>query len=315
MKKKTIAFGPERDVPSWNWVGFDAQREIAKYYKVATYTSMRTAPQADIVVVVKQLPDDGFIVSARKNKSKIIYCPIDFFNSREHLIDCGNTLKKMDAIVSHCERLNPLLRPFNNRVFYADHNNKFALPEMSSYKKNGYILWVGGCQYTAYLIQWLQKHPLKHEIKILTDIENGRACQAADNLANEMGLNVRIQVNSNNINGIETHKWSERLQYEMMCECKAAIDIKGDDDFNQKHKPATKAQKYIASGLPFAINEDSYSHEYFLNRGFKVCSPTDTRRWFSEDYWEETRIAGTKLRKETSIESVGKKFSEIIERL
>lgn len=313
--KKTIAFGPEKDVPSWNWVGFDAQREVSKYYNVKTYSSMRSSPQADVVVVIKQLPDIAFINSAKINKSKIVYCPIDFFNSRQHLAECNSILRLMDSVVTHCERLNNLIKPFNNRLSYIDHNNKYALPEMASYKEKGYILWIGGCQYTAYLLQWLTKHPLNNELKILTDIENGRACQAADNLANELGLNVRIQVNSNNINGIETYKWSERLQYEMMTDCKAAIDIKGIDDFNQLHKPATKAQKYIASGIPFAINEDSYSYEYFSNRDFKISSPTNTKKWLSEGYWEETKKAGEKLRKDTSIESIGKKFKEIIEGL
>jgi hypothetical protein len=34
-----LAIGPEKDTPSWNWVGFDTQRELSNYYNVLTFTS------------------------------------------------------------------------------------------------------------------------------------------------------------------------------------------------------------------------------------------------------------------------------------
>lgn len=312
---KTIAFGPERDVPSWNWVGFDTSRELSKYYNVINYTSMKAPPKADIVVVVKQLPQDGFIYAGKRNQSKLIYCPIDFFTNRQHLAQCSPTLKMFDGIITHCERLNNLIKPINNKVYYVDHNNKYMLSEMASYKKEGYILWIGGCQYTGYLLRWLEMYPLKQEVKILTDIDNGRAVQDAMKLVNELGINTKIHIDAKYINGHEVEQWTERKQSEMLKECKAAIDIKGEDDFNQRYKPATKAQKYIASGIPFAINKGSYSFEYFNQRGFALCSPLETERWFSEEYWEETRKAGLALRAETSIEAVGKKFKSLIEKI
>jgi hypothetical protein len=312
---KTIAFGPERDVPSWNWVGFDTSRELSKYYKVINYSSVKSPPKADVVVVVKQLPPETFIFAAKRNQSKVIYCPIDFFTNRNHLNQCGPTLRLFDGIVTHCERLNSLMKTFNHKVHYVDHNNKYMLPEMASYKKDGYILWIGGCQYTGYLLRWLDMYPLKHEVKILTDIDNGRAVHDAMKLVHELGLKAKITVDATHINGLEVCRWSERLQHEMMKECKAAIDVKGEDDFNQRYKPATKAQKYVASGIPFAINKSSYSYEYFEQRNFSLCSPLDTDRWLSEDYWKETAKAGTVLRTETSIEAVGKKFKTIIEKI
>lgn len=315
MKKLTITFGPERDVPSWNWVGFDTSRELSKYHNITTFESMRAPPKADVVVVIKQIPDLGFIREARRRKAKIIYCPIDFFEDRKMIDTSGPVLRECDTIMSHCERLNPLLRIYNSKVYYVDHNNKYALTQNASYKKDGYVLWIGGCQYTAYLMRWLQIHPIKNEVKILTDIENGRAAHAADKLARDMGLGIRINANARDINGYEVYQWSERMQYEMMNECKAAIDIKGEENFNQRHKPATKAQKYVASGIPFAINEGSYSHEYFKTRKFRLCTPLEPARWFSEKYWEETAEHAEKLRKETSIEAIGKRFNDIIARL
>ncbi len=108
-------------------------------------------------------------------------------------------------------------------------------------------------------------------------------------------------------------QWNERLQFELMQDCKAAIDIKGCSNFNQLMKPPTKAQKYIASGIPFAINTDSYSTEYFLKYNFNICSPI-SEKWFTEAYWEQTQICGKKLRVDTSIESVGLFYKKIVDK-
>jgi len=222
-------------------------------------------------------------------------------------------LRRFDMIISHCERLMPIFRRYCKQVEFIDHNNKYALPEIADYKEKGYVLWIGGCQYVAYLVKWLKEHPIKNPVKILTDYENDRAREAANHLAKEIGVNMKIQPNDRSVSGHEIYPWSERLQYEMMTEAKAAIDVKGTEDFNQKYKPPTKAQKYIASGIPFAINTTSYSTEYFKNRGFNVPSPENTMRWFSKSYWEDTVKYAEGLRKETSIEAVGKKFRQYIE--
>ena len=80
-------------------------------------------------------------------------------------------------------------------------------------------------------------------------------------------------------------------------------------------KPAAKAQQYVASGVPVAVNSDSYSAEYFLTRGFEVASPDDTDRWLSREYWEETHAAGERLRAATSLEAVAARYRELIESL
>ena len=314
MKEKTIAFGPEKDTPSWNWVGFDAYRELSKYFNVSTFQSLSKVPKANIICVIKQIPSKSFLSQAHQQGSKVIYFPIDFFNSKIHIHQCGEVLRACDGLITHCEKLNTILHRFNPDLFYIDHNNKYALPKMASYKEKGYVLWIGGCQYVAYLLNWIKHHPIKNEIKILTDIENGRAVASANSLLRQMRISHRLDEDTTFIDDIEVCKWSERLQHEMLEECKAAIDIKGSGDFNQSHKPATKSQKYVASGIPFAVNKDSYSFEYFASRKFNLCTPEDTERWFSEQYWEETKKFGEKLKVETSIEEVGLKLRKILSR-
>lgn len=312
---KTVAFGPERDVPSWGWVGFDTARELAKYFKIELFNSFDSIPKADVVVIIKQNCPAHIIAKLKKQKTKVVYCPIDFYQEVRNIRSDYSFLNQCDMILLHSERLLPIFKSYNNNIHFVEHNNKYALPEMADYKDKGFILWVGGCQYVPYLLDWLKKHPLKNEVKILADIDNERARLAASVFANHIGMKLTITKNPKSIEGIDCYPWSERLQYEMMSECKAAIDIKMTDQFNQNYKPPTKAQKYIASGIPFAINKESYSAEYFKNRGFEIAAPNNTTRWFSPEYWKETRKFGEKLRVYTSLENVGIRYKQLIETL
>ncbi len=305
-----IAIGPERNVPSWNWVGVDTARELSKYHEIITFN--KKIPACDVLITIKQPLDNQMLAEASKNKSKIIYCPIDFFLTESNIHYNRKFLGKCDKILSHCERLSPILQHHSkSKVEFINHNNKYCLPEMSSYKADGFVLWIGGFQYVAYLLDWLKKNPIKQEIKILSDISCERAIHAASLLA--IRLKLKFNFNNGMVNNIQTYEWNEQLQSEMMREAKAAVDIKGGyKDFNQYTKPPTKAQKYIASGIPFAANIESYSSEYFKIRGFNVADPSNQIKWFSKEYWEETYEYGKKLKEETSIESIGHQFNKVI---
>lgn len=101
-----------------------------------------------------------------------------------------------------------------------------------------------------------------------------------------------------------------------MRECKAALDVKMTTVFGQRHKPPTKVQQFVASGVPVAINADSYSAEYFrVHHGFELASPLDPERWLSRDYWEATRACGEALRATTSLAAVGARYRELLESL
>ncbi len=76
---------------------------------------------------------------------------------------------------------------------------------------------------------------------------------------------------------------------------KAALDIKGQD-FRSRHKPPPKAMDFLASGVPLAMNPESSPVEHLARMGFAVPSPLDTQRWFSREYWKETRRFGQALR-------------------
>jgi len=313
--RRTIAFGRMRDKPSWNWVGFDVARELSKYYNVVIYDSWLALPEADVVFVVKKRPPEPFVTAAREKKATLVYCPIDAYPDEAHLAADADFLRACAMVVVHCERFAPLVQPFCDNVHFVEHHTRYALQEMAEYKDNGFVLWIGACQYVPYLVHWLHRHPIDREIRILTDVDNGAARDRAHALAAEIGVELELHRDTTSIAGGRVSRWSERRQDEMMRACKAAIDVKMTATFNQRYKPPTKAQQYVASGIPFAVNPDSYSAEYFRVRGFDVASPLDAPRWLSQEYWEATRIAGERLRTATSLEAVGLRYRELIESL
>jgi hypothetical protein len=310
-----VAFGPERDYPSWDWVGGDTSRELAKYYRVTTFASWSAPPECDVLVLVKEPPPPQFLQAARARGSRIVYCPIDVYASQGQLAEDADRLRACDMVLVHSERLLPLIRRYCPRTHFVEHHARYALPEVASYKETGFVLWVGGLQYLPYLVSWLQAHPIHHPVRILTDVSNHRARYRARVLAVELGLGTSLSRLVASIPDCQVYAWSERRQLDMMRECKAALDVKFTRRFNQYSKPPAKAQKYVASGIPFAINPDSYSAEYFRRRGFEPASPAETAHWFSRVYWEATMAFGQKLREWTSLETVGLSYRHLIDSL
>ncbi len=302
---KSVAFGPVSRVPSWQWVGAETAQELAKYYKISTFKDMESPPKSDVIVIIKKLPSSGFVKQAKNQGSKVIYCPVDYFEDKDWISGSAVTFRLMDMVLIHCERLAEYIKPYVS-THMVDHHGKYTLAEMAPYKENGYVLWVGGFQFVPYLVKWLKAHPIrKHPIKLLTDYKNQSAIAKAQTFAQSIGVTV-------DMNQLDLYDWSEDLQTQMMQEAKAAIDIKGSD-FQQFHKPPTKAQKYISSGIPIAMNKDSSSSEHFGGRGFNIASPLQESLWFSKEYYDRTYEYGKKLRNSLSIDSVGKKYKQYID--
>jgi hypothetical protein len=196
-----------------------------------------------------------------------------------------------------------------------EHNARFALDPMAQYKDTGHVLWIGACQYLPYLLKWLERHPIEEEIRILTDIDKFAARHAARCTADGIGIRMTLARSTTSIAGHRVERWTEQSQAEAMRECRAALDVKMPGNFNQDHKPPAKAQQYVASGVPFAVNPETSTAEYFRVRGFELASPADTDRWLSREYWEETRTCAYQLRDRTSLESVGREYRRLIESL
>ena len=313
--RKTIGFGRVRDKPSWSWAGFEVARELSKTQDVVLYDTSLAPPDCDVLFMVKKRPSEEFCELARRRGTRLVYCPIDGYRSPEDIERDAELLRTCALVIVHCERLLPLLRAVGANAHFVEHHNRYGLDEMAAYRDDGFILWIGSAQYIPYLVIWLQTHPFDGEMRILTDIDNEKARAKAYLFAVECGIDFALAADATSIAGCRIHRWSERRQRDMMQSCRAAMDVKMTQFFNQHHKPPTKAQQFVASGIPFAINPESYSAEYFRLRGFDVASPLDTARWLSREYWQETGAAAEWLRRETSLETVAARYRALIDSL
>lgn len=304
-----IAVGPITSLPSWKWVGLDTATELSKYYEVSLFNSFDSLPSCEILLIIKHMPPALFLEHACQQGLKAIYVPIDYYTTQEHLLSQQNVLKKIHLIITHSTRLIPFFAHFT-KTRYIDHNGKFFLEHIADYKENGYVLWIGGFQFVPYLLKYLKENPIDYDIMILADYKNPIAVTYAHRFAAHE--NVEIKLEGDKVNDFQLFDWSEGLQRDMLNEAKAAIDIKGND-FHQSHKPPTKAQKYVCSGVPFAINTESEAHSYFLKEGLALCTPQETKRWLSKEYWNETVQIARRLRESLSLESIGLKYKRYIE--
>lgn len=309
---RRIAIGPVRPVPSWQWVGEGTAAALGADHAVATFADYGRPPPADLLLLVKQRPPDGFVGAAQAAGTRVVFLPIDLYESAGALLADAPFLAACDLVLSHSEALLPLLRPHCRRLGFVEHHGRDVLPEPAAWHEAGYVLWIGGLQHLPHLLRWLERTRLPAPLRLLTDLDNPVARAAAAAVARR--LEVELDIAMDAVNGHAAFAWAPERQRAMMTECRAAIDIKGDD-FAQRTKPPTKGQQLVASGIPFACDPGGATAAHFRARGFAVADPADPARWFSQAYWGETARFAARLRPHLSPEAVGAVYRHWIERL
>lgn len=302
-RKPRIALGPATAAPSWDWVGLGAARALAGHFEVELFDGFTRVPEAEVIVVVKVRPPEGFVEAGRWAGAKLVYAPIDRYGSEREIESDAGFLGACDLVLLHSEALRPLIEPFNPSIGLVEHHCRYALPQLADFKPDGFVLWTGACEHVPHVVKWLEGHECQAEVRLLTNYRDKSARIHAHFVAHELGL--RLRFGDGEINGFPATVWSEEAQQRVMRECRAAIDIKGAG-FNQATKPPTKAQQFVASGIPFGCNPDSSVARYLHGRGFEVADAGDQDRLFSRRYWEETRAFAPRLRAWTSEDAVGR---------
>ena len=298
---------------SWAWVGGDFVDSLARHFDVEVFPDRENLPSCDVAVVVKNQALGHKAEELRRRGVRIVYLPVDFYETEEQLRDDAAFLSVCAAIVIHCERLRGWMEAYCRNVWTIDHYNKYGLRPPAGYHRDGFILWVGQFRYAPYVLEWARDNEPPLPLVLLSNPSAGRGRQRALELAEQLGLDMEVADDS--VNGHRLIEWSPAAQQCLLAEAKAAIDIKGTDSFDQYTKPPTKAQKYVMSGLPLSINAGSYSYEYLRGHGFEPATPDDGGRWLSEEYWRETNELGHRLRAELTLDAVSEKLRGYIERV
>jgi hypothetical protein len=302
-----VAIGPQLPLPSWNWVGFDLTRYLSQYFEVLPFES--TPRPCDVLVAVK------FLAPQMLDAAPVLYLPIDFFPYPAAIEQSAGWLRRCAAIGCHAEPLLPYFRPYCSRVFHLEHHAKYSLDVIPTYKKRGFVLWIGAFEHVPYLLKWHQARPLPSPLVLCTNVDAPHSRKGGFALAHK--LDVPMDLTEMHLNGHRVFPWRERIQRQLMLEARAAVDIKGgrwlgDSYWHQEMKPPTKGQQFVTSGIPFAVNQDSHCHAYFQSRGLTLATPDDRERWLSRAYWEETKRYAEAYRPQLSLENVGRKLQSVI---
>lgn len=301
----TVAIGPRTKYPSWNWVGEDTAAVLRKHFTVTVFEHDRL-PDADAFLIVKRPQSARRVQTLKLSGARMIYLPIDYFESETHIEREQEFLSHCDMIGVHSDSLGRYLQRFSP-VRSIDHHGKYTLDEVAPFKASGFAVWIGAMEHLPHLLQFLDHHPLEIETRILTNLDCSRAVVRAKQIAEELQVSMRITTDT--INGFVACPWNPALQTRMLREAKAAIDMKGDS-FNQRHKPPTKAQKFVCSGLPLAMNEGE-SVRYFVRHGLNVPSPLNPH-WLSREYYDETCSVARCLRPMLTLHAIGERYRELI---
>src|SRR4051794_31279945 len=153
-----LAVGPASEFPSWQWVGADTARELAKYFDVSLFDSFKRIPTCDAVVIIKCRPPLRLARLLRETGVKVIFAPIDLYAAHAEIHRDMTLLEGCDLVLSHSELLLQHFQPYCKRVAHVEHHAKYTLPELAAYRPDGYVLWIGGLQYAPYLLDWLSRH-------------------------------------------------------------------------------------------------------------------------------------------------------------
>lgn len=291
LRRHSVAVGPMMpDVGSWEWVGQDFCRALAAEFEVQTWTDH--PPGCDLAIVVKY----GFGPQLATVPSQgLIYCPIDAYGSSPEIDLHGPLLRRCDRVILHSESLRPYFQSYA-RTEILDHAIRYWSEPGTASPNDGPLLWVGHRSHLPILVDRVNRKPLPAPLIVLTNLES-ESTRAVD--AGFQSPDVTLA------------DWSAERHIEWSGKAMAAFDVKGTD-FRQRHKPPAKAIDFLASGLPFAVNDDSVTARQLRSIGFDVASIDDPDRWLSSGYRSRTHEFASRVRSSHSLDAVGERLRNIV---
>lgn len=303
MRRPVLFFGPERATPSWRWVGNDVAAHLAASAEVRIFQDASQLPCDATVFWIKAPPHGAALHTLARQRAQVIFFPIDAFHSASEIAAASAFLDFCRLIVLHSASLAPFFDPA--KVRHVDHYNKYGIPPASR-RPGTELLWIGGFQYAPYVLRFLleARLPRGASVVMLSDSTNPAAVTAAERLARELGLGRGFGPHS--IAGCaRVAPWSEARQERLMTECRAAFDIKDTANFNQLHKPPTKLQKFLCSGIPTAV---STRLPLLDSVGIAIPEPADTACWLGAAFEAAVRREGERLRPSLALDTVARRY-------
>ena len=300
MFNPILFFGPARSTPSWHWVGNDVATYLSSSEEVRIFQDENQLPNDAMVFWIKAPPKGPALHTLMCKRARVVFFPVDTFHSVSDIADANEFLNFCHLIALHSASLAPFFDPA--KVRHVNHNKYGIAP--ASRRPGGELLWIGGFQYSPYVLRFLlgAQLPTDAPVIMLSDSNNPTAVIAAERLAFELGLGKGFgpQTIAGCANLVQ---WSEAKQQQLLSECRAAFDIKDMSNFNQRHKPPTKLQKFLCSGIPTAV---SASLPLLESVSVSIPEPDDTVRWLGAEFEMDIQREGERLRPSLSLETIAR---------
>ena len=246
-----VYFGPVKPQASWQWVGADVARALADRLSVRYFDGIADLPHGAIVFWIKDPGSDLVAEEVERKRLTLLFFPVDCFIDEAHIARHRRFIDAASLICLHAHSLAPF---FSGRpIAYVDHYNKYGV-RAADRRPGDTLLWIGTYQYLPYVLSGLlalgRRLP---NVLLLTNLDAPRARVVALENAARVGLPDLDACLASGL--VEIRQWTEASQRAALLTCRAAFDIKYLPDFNQRHKPPTKLQKYLCSGIPCAAND------------------------------------------------------------
>jgi hypothetical protein len=300
----TVFFGPQRNSPSWRWVGKDVAEHLATAFHIRYFNRVDEIERGAVVFWIKHPAAAADVPLIKERKLRVIYFPVDQYQDEADLLGGRDFIDACSLLVCHTQSMGEFFS--NKPVQFVDHYNKYGV-DMDRRAPNGKFLWIGGYQYFPYIYRYLHQSRLSLDVTILTDYGHPSGIAAANRLSRRLDLDMDF-ANVSNFSQFHLVEWSEKRQQALLLSCEGAFDYKHIEDFNQRYKPPTKVQKYLASGIPTAVNRDSASFRQMQSWGVELCDPTETDIWRSSSYRARMRECAKMLARQISIEAIGNRY-------
>lgn len=304
---RTVFFGPATQAPSWNWVGKDVALHLGKKRPVDFFSHASELPEDCVSIWIKSPPGAACLEILRVKRIRVIFLPVDFFQSAQHIEEHAEFLDFCTMIAVHSRSLLPFFK--RHTVHLLDHYNKYGIAKHLRAAGDD-LLWVGGYQYTPYVLKYLLETGLgqQHRVIILSDCSNNKAQNAARTLARELGMGAAFS--RQDFTGVASvQDWSEAAQEYWLRTCAGAFDIKDPGNFNQFHKPPTKLQKYLCSHIPVAINTGlPLTKEFSLD----IPTPLEVDHWLGSAYQRTIDATAEQLQQRLKRSQIADDYDRLI---
>jgi hypothetical protein len=305
---QTLYFGPQKNLLSWFWVGQDIAETLTQIFRIRYFSDVDEIESGAVVFWIKHPGSDSDIPRIRDKKLRIIYFPVDQYQDENELVGGRDFINACSLLVCHTESMGDLFA--GKPVQFVDHYNKYGI-DPSLRAPGGRFLWIGGYQYFPYLYNYLVRTNLTIEIDILTDYRHPPAIAAANRLARQLDIDTDF-CDAKNFPEFNLIEWTESRQQALLLSCEGAFDYKHMLDFNQRYKPPTKVQKYLASGIPTAVNWESASFKQMQAGGLELCDPTQTDVWRSASYRTKLAEYGEALARKLTKSAISARYVEFV---